>query len=127
MALGNLTVDTLLHPADLIAEGVAPFLHQVKAEAKLRVYRPNEEEAVVLKTGDGELLDLGVGQRVIGNGDPAGRVGRRELPWRVHHDHVKELAGEFPLLRGESLEVEGEHIGRDGYAFVRVLADGRFD
>ena len=60
MALGDLAVDRLLDPGDLINQLVALVLHHLNGKAVLRIDYPHEEEAVSLQLVEGDAVDLGV-------------------------------------------------------------------
>ena len=74
MALGNLPIDSLLHPSNFIDQLVSECLHHLNGKAVLRVDNPNEQEAVGLDLVEGDILDLLVIQSVIGDGDTSSRV-----------------------------------------------------
>ena len=74
MTLGNLAIDSLLHPGNLIDQLVSECLHHLNGKAVLRVDNPNEQEAVGLDLVKGDILDLLVIQSVVGDGNTSSRV-----------------------------------------------------
>ena len=68
VSLGNLSIDCLLDPGDLIDKLVAEMLHHVDCKAILGIDDPNEEEAVGLDLVKGDIPDLLVIERVVGYG-----------------------------------------------------------
>jgi hypothetical protein len=67
VALGNLAIDCLLDPGDLIDKLVAEMLHHFDGHAILGINDPNKEETVCLDLVKGDIHDLLVVQGVIGN------------------------------------------------------------
>jgi hypothetical protein len=74
VTLGNLAIDSLLHPSNLINQLVSECLHHLNGKAVLRVDNPNEQEAVSLDLVEGDILDLLVIQSVVGDGNTSSRV-----------------------------------------------------
>jgi len=90
MAFGDLTVDSLLDPVNLINQAVAKFLHHLEGKPVLSVDDPDKQVAFSwLQEGEGDLEDLCITQSVVGDGDTSGRVGSRQLPGRVYSHYVK--------------------------------------
>ena len=74
MALGNLAIDSLLHPGNLIDQFVSVLLHHINGHAVLRVDNPDEKETVGLDLVEGDIQNLLVIQSVVGDSDTSGRV-----------------------------------------------------
>ena len=114
MTFGNLTVDRLLAPDDLVNEFVTKVLHHFDSVSVLGVDDPDEQEAVRLQLVKRYLLNLHIVQGVVSDGDASRRIGRRELPWWVTGDHVEHTAA-ISLLRIDQLvPLEVEHTRADG-------------
>lgn len=90
MTLGDLSVDSLLDPGNLIDKLVAVVFHHVNGHAVLGVDHPDEQETVGLDLVERDVKDLLVVQGVVGNGDTSCGVGRGELPGWVNGDHIKK-------------------------------------
>ena len=71
------------------------------------------------------MLDLVVSQGCVSDGYTSGRVGRRELPWRIHADDVEQAASMLLLATAKLLKLEGQNIGKDGHAPELPLVDVR--
>ena len=94
---------------------VSPVANHVQRRAVLGVDHPQEEKTVLLHDmqrdrRDGRVVQTGVGDghlrvRHAQESNAAHGVVGRQLPWRVHHDHVEEAPGERALLRREPLAV----------------------
>ena len=75
VTLGDLAVDGLFDPGDLIDEFVAVFLHHLQCKAVLRIDHPNEQEPISLDLVERDVQDVLVVQGVVGDGNTSGRVG----------------------------------------------------
>ena len=53
---------------------IVPLFEEFKCKLVLVVDDPDEEEAVLLDRGHGQVFDVVVGQGVIGDGDTTSRV-----------------------------------------------------
>ena len=51
---------------------------------------PDEEEAVLLNRGHGQVFDVVVGQGIVSDGDTTSWIGRGKNPGRVHRDDVEQ-------------------------------------
>lgn len=115
VTLGDLAVYCLLHPGNLVNELVAVVLHHRDSKAVLGVDHPDQEEPVLLQLVEGNIEHLLIVQRLVGNGDSSGGVGRGKLPGRVASDDVKELSA-VPLLSvSECLPVKANHVFTERY------------
>ena len=76
------------------------MLHHCECKSVLGIDNPNENEAISLDLGKGHVQDIFIIERLVGDSDPTGRVGRTELPWRIDRDHVKESPCALELLLG---------------------------
>lgn len=74
MPLGNLAIDSLLHPGNLIDQFVSELLHHINGKAVFRVDNPDEQEAVGLDLVERDILNLLVIQSVVGDGNASSRV-----------------------------------------------------
>ena len=90
VAFGDLAVDCLLDPRDLVNQFVAELVEEFDGKPVLGVDDPNEEEPVVLNLVKGHIQNLIVGQSVVGNGDSSSWIGGGEHPWRIARDDIKE-------------------------------------
>jgi hypothetical protein len=88
----------LLYPSYLVNELVAEVLHHFEGKSVLRIDHPNEKETIGLKLLKRNVQNLFVIECVISNSHSTSRVGRRELPWRITSDHVKESTSIIHLL-----------------------------
>lgn len=75
MTFGNLSVDCLLDPGDLVYHFVPKFVKDVQREAIFCVDDPDEKESIGLDFIEWDIQDLVVGQRVVGNGNTTSRIG----------------------------------------------------
>ena len=74
MPLGNLAIDSLLYPGNLIDQFVSELLHHINGKAVFRVDNPDEQEAVGLDLVERDILNLLVIQSVVGDGNASSRV-----------------------------------------------------
>lgn len=122
VALGDLAIDGLLDPCDLVDQGVAVSIHHLDGESILGVDDPDEQKAVLLQLVESEqLLDALVRHVIVGDGDTARRVGSGELPWRVAGNDVEEtpisvfeLGLRQPVEESEALRVADLLAKRNG-------------
>jgi len=68
---------------------VAPKLHHLQSKGISRVDDPDKEETLCLQKRNGHTDNFPVAQLRVPQGHSAGWCSRRELPRRIHHDHVK--------------------------------------
>lgn len=100
------------------------LLEHVEGKLVLAVDDPHEDETILLDVAQWYVLDAIVSQRSVCDGDTSRWIGRRQLPWRVHADDVKESATMFHLLLAKPLEVKICDVGEEWNA---VELAGRFD
>ena len=118
VALGDFVVDGLLDPGDGVDQLVPPLLYQLDGEGVLGIDGPNDDHTVLLQLVDGYLLYVLVAEGVVLYGDASGRLRGRQLPRRVHHDHVEVGLGELQLPLDEVVEVEVGHVCADGHCVL---------
>lgn len=129
VAFGDLAVDSLLDPDDLVDELVAPVAHHLAGHGVLRIDDPvhssvpHKEEACLLKSSDRQSRDQVVCQGRVTNRDASGRLRRRELPRRIHHDNVEKPASVLHLRLDEPVEVELGDISVDRHRLEWSVAD----
>lgn len=116
VALANFSVDSLLDPHHFVDHLVPELLKQTKRIAVFGIDDPNEKEALRLQFVEGDVEDLLIVQRVIGNGHSSRGVGRRQLPWRVRRDDVEQSASVLLLALFKRLKIKGLHVCRQGDA-----------
>ena len=114
MGLGEAAAVGDLDPDDLIDELVTPLLELLEGPLVLRIDDPDEDEAVLLELGDGEVRDGVVGELAVSEGHASGRVRGGELPGRVHHDDVEiGVLVELAPVVGDDVGVDRDALGRN--------------
>ena len=92
VAFGDLPINSLFDPCNLINQPVAIVLHHRNGEPVLGINNPNKEEAIGLQLVKRDVEDLLIRESAVGDGHTTGRIGAGELPWGVTGDHVEESA-----------------------------------
>ena len=133
VALRHAPVAVALHPRDLVDEPaphlppprprVAPVGDHLDGQAVLGVDHPHEQVAVRLDLRHWDRADRVVAQLLVRDrhlrlSTPrrvyASRgVGRGELPWGIHHDHIEVPTGRGELRLAQLLPVERPDVRVD--------------
>lgn len=74
VTFGNLAVDCLLDPGDLVDHLVAPLFHHLDCESVLSVDDPNKYEACVLQKIHRKIKNLLVTKGIVSDGNSSSRV-----------------------------------------------------
>lgn len=74
MTFGDLAVDGLFDPSDLVHDFVAFLLHQRDCKSVLRIDNPYKKESICLQTLEGYVHDLLIVKSIVCNCYTASRV-----------------------------------------------------
>mmetsp|Transcript_6768 Transcript_6768/g.18912 ORF Transcript_6768/g.18912 Transcript_6768/m.18912 type:complete len:214 (+) Transcript_6768:1699-2340(+) len=119
VALREPAVHRALYPGDLVHKGVSPLLHKLKRKLVLCVDDPHEQEAILLQRREWDLLNESVRELLVPDRNTTSGVRSGQLPGRISHDHVKELACRPALHLGELVKVELANVCVDRHTAWR--------
>ena len=108
VALGDLAVDCLLDPGDLIDKTVAELLEQAECKSVLGIDDPDEEVAVSLEPIERNLENFLIFESRVSDGHSSSWICRTQLPRRIAGNDVEHPASMFHL--GTNQLVDLEHL-----------------